>query len=187
MSSGAGGATPPNWFALVTYIPEPLSSFLDDLRRELVPAYAPRAHVTILPPRPLAVTTGTVVEKLNAEVVDLTAFEIEARSVEIFPNTAVIYIGLSAGRGELQRIHDRLNNGPLGYDEPYPYCPHITLAQDLRPEEVPHLFEKARRHWSEFQGDRSFPAGTMTFVKSTNQNSWLDLAHWSLNAVSSVR
>jgi len=157
------------------------------LRRELVPAYAPRAHVTILPPRPLAVSTGTVVEKLNAEMADLTAFEIEARSVEIFPNTAVIYIGLNAGCGELRRIHDRLNDGPLRYDEPYPYCPHITLAQDLQPDEVPQLYEKARRRWSEYQGQRSFPAGTMTFVQSTDQNSWLDLAHWRMNAVSSIR
>ena len=40
-------------FALVAYIPDPLASFLDNLRLELTPACKPHAHVTILPPRPL--------------------------------------------------------------------------------------------------------------------------------------
>ena len=44
-----------NVFALVIYIPDPLGRFLDDLRRELVPGCNPHAHVSVLPPRPLAV------------------------------------------------------------------------------------------------------------------------------------
>src|SRR5271157_1965000 len=43
-----------NVFALVIYVPEPLGRFLDDLRRELSPASNPHAHVSVLPPRPLA-------------------------------------------------------------------------------------------------------------------------------------
>ena len=42
-----------NSFALVSYIPEPLAGFLDRLRQELVPNCFLRAHVTILPPRPI--------------------------------------------------------------------------------------------------------------------------------------
>ena len=44
-----------NVFALVIYIPDPLGRFLDDLRTELVPGCNPHAHVSVLPPRPLAV------------------------------------------------------------------------------------------------------------------------------------
>ena len=44
-----------NVFALVIYIPDPLGRFLDDLRKELVPDYQPHAHVSVLPPRTLAV------------------------------------------------------------------------------------------------------------------------------------
>src|ERR1035438_9490908 len=44
-----------NVFALVIYIHDPLGSFLDDLRRQLVPGCNPHAHVSVLPPRPLAV------------------------------------------------------------------------------------------------------------------------------------
>src|SRR5215472_12727665 len=42
-------------YALVIYIPDPLGKFLDELRRELVPGCNPHAHVSVLPPRPLAV------------------------------------------------------------------------------------------------------------------------------------
>ena len=55
---GKGCHIPPeqrlNIYALVIYVPAPLGRFLDDLRRELVPTYKPRAHVSVLPPRPLA-------------------------------------------------------------------------------------------------------------------------------------
>ncbi len=44
-----------NVFALVIYIPDPLGRFLDDLRTALVPGCNPHAHVSVLPPRPLAV------------------------------------------------------------------------------------------------------------------------------------
>ena len=53
MAFGTGGAQRINLFALVVYIPDPLAGFLDDLRKELVANCLPRAHVTILPPRPL--------------------------------------------------------------------------------------------------------------------------------------
>jgi len=47
-----------NSFALVSYIPEPLAGFLDRLRQELVPDCFLRAHVTILPPRPICSPPG---------------------------------------------------------------------------------------------------------------------------------
>jgi hypothetical protein len=43
-----------NVFALVIYIPNPLGRFLDDLRLALVPDCNPHAHVSVLPPRPIA-------------------------------------------------------------------------------------------------------------------------------------
>ena len=187
MHSGSDGGKPINCFALVTYIPEPLGSFLDVLRRELVPGCLPRAHVTLLPPRTIAVPTPVVVEELNAEVADLAPFELQLEGVEIFERTSVIYIKLGVGREELKRIHDRLNKGPLRFDEPFEYEPHITLAQELKPEQVRGVFEEASRQWANLAPARSFPVETMTFVQNTDSNSWLDLAHWTLGAVPSVR
>jgi len=187
MSGGNNGAVPINCFALVTYIPGPLGEFLDLLRRELVPACVPRAHVTVLPPRPVLVPTGTAVEQLNEWIADAPAFEIEPQQVEIFETTSVIYIGLGGGREELRRLHDRLNAGHLGFAEPFSYHPHITLAQELSPDQVSSTHEEARRRWAEFQGERAFRVETVTFVQNTSDNRWLDLAHWTLGAVPTAR
>ncbi len=187
MSGGNNGAVPINCFALVTYIPGPLGEFLDHLRRELVPACVPRAHVTILPPRPVLAPTRTAVEQLSEWIAGVTTFEIETRQVEIFETTSVIYINLGGGRRELEEIHNRLNAGHLGFSEPFGYHPHITLAQELSPDQVARVREEAERRWAEYEGPRTFPAEKVTFVQNTSDNRWLDLAHWTLGAVSTVR
>ncbi len=187
MSPGSGGAAPISCFALVTYIPEPLGSFLDDLRRELAPGCLPRAHVTILPPRPLAAPTGEAIAELAGKTSELAAFEIEACAVGTFQETSVIYLGLGAGHLELQRIHDRLNTGLLEFREPFPYWPHITLAQDLTPEQVAPVRALAERRWADFRGSHSIPVETLSFVQSAENGRWLDLSHWSLKPVPLVR
>jgi 2'-5' RNA ligase len=187
MSSGNNGAVPINCFALVTYIPGLLGEFLDRLRRELVPACVPRAHVTILPPRPVLVPTGAAVEQLNEWIADVPAFDIETREIEIFETTSVIYIGLGGGREKLKRIHDRFNSGHLGFAEPFGYHPHVTLAQDLTPDQVAWTHAEAKRRWAEFKGERTFKVETITFVQNTSDNRWLDLAHWTLGAVPTAR
>lgn len=187
MSSGPGGTAPINCFALVMYVPEPLGSFLDDLRRELAPGCLPRAHVTVLPPRPLAAPTSEAIAELSAEISEVAAFEIEAGAVETFQETSVIYLGLGAGHCELQRIHDRLNTGLLEFYEPFSYWPHITLAQDLTPGQVAPVRALAERRWADLRGSHSIPIETLSFVQSTETGRWLDLAHWSLKPVPLAR
>jgi 2'-5' RNA ligase len=187
MSGGNNGVVPINCYALVTYIPGPLGEFLDELRRELVPTCLPRAHVTILPPRPVSSPAGAAIKQLNEWIAGIPAFEIEAREVEIFATTSVIYIGLGEGREELKRIHGRLNAGPLSFAEPFSYHPHVTLAQELGPEAVASALEEAKKRWAEFRGARTFAAEAMTFVQSTSDNRWVDLAHWTLGAVPTAR
>ncbi|HEX8985685.1 MAG TPA: hypothetical protein VF767_09645, partial [Bryobacteraceae bacterium] len=104
MISGDHGAMPINSFALVTYIPGELGAFLDELRRDLVPACMPRAHVTILPPRPLSAPKELAVEELDAEIRELASFEIEARSVDVFWKTSVIFLALGTGAAEMSRV-----------------------------------------------------------------------------------
>src|SRR5580704_4919864 len=86
-----------NNFALVTYIPDPLGRFLDDLRRELAPGCTPHAHVTILPPRSLAATPLEATEAVRRLVSDLGRFEIETARVEIFPVSEVVYLTIGEG------------------------------------------------------------------------------------------
>ncbi len=180
------GAEPINSFALVTYIPGQLGEFLDELRRELVPACMPHAHVTILPPRPLSVTPEEAWSHMYPLIKDFSAFEVHTTEVDIFGSTSVIFVGVGAGRTELRQMHDRLNHGPSGFAEPFPYHPHITLAQELDPDQVAEVYRTAKRRWAEYRGERSFSADTVTFVQNTTRNQWLDLAHCHLG-VPSIR
>src|SRR5580658_6584584 len=108
-SNGDCGGVPAeerlNVFALVIYIPGPLGAFLDDLRRELVPHYNPHAHVSVLPPRPLAVPWQTASEEARALTADWAPFDVELTKVAVFPLTGVVYIELGEGAGELRRMH----------------------------------------------------------------------------------
>src|ERR1700732_3148613 len=91
-----------NSFALVSYIPEPLAQFLDHLRCELVPNCFLRAHVTILPPRPIQSTPEKAWEQLRETAYTLDPIDIELSGVEIFPHSDVIYIAIGSGHEELK-------------------------------------------------------------------------------------
>ncbi len=65
-----------NVFALVIYIPDPLGRFLDDLRKELVPGCNPHAHVSVLPPRPLAVDWRVASEQVHRCAASRSPFEV---------------------------------------------------------------------------------------------------------------
>jgi len=168
---------PINSFALISYIPEPLGGFLDSLRRELVPRCQAKSHVTVLPPRPLA--TGlpeNAWRNLNDSLDGFPPFRVELSSIEVFKGTNVIYLSVGAGFRELEQMHAALNRGPLRFAEPYLYHPHVTLAQELSPEQVESAVALARRRWREFPYSHSFTVDQLTFVQNTVENRWTDIA-----------
>src|SRR5579864_788871 len=171
-----------NVFALVIYIPDALGRFLDDLRRELVPHYNPHAHVSVLPPRPLAVDWSVASDQVRSLTDGWAPFEIELTDIGIFPVTDVIYIQLGAGAAELSRMHAVMNSRALGFQEPFPYHPHVTLAQEIPVGEVETVCQTALERWREYRGPRSFRADRAVFVQNTLQNCWIDLAEYSLGA-----
>ena len=173
----------PNVFALVIYIPDPLGAFLDDLRRELVPGCNPHAHVSVLPPRPLSVDWQTASEEARILAGGWMPFDVELTNVEIFPGTEVIYLEVGAGMPELRGMHAAMNNHALEFREPYPYQPHITLAQEIEHKEVPRLYELAIQRWREFRGPRTFRAERAVFVQNTHESVWVDLASYSFGPV----
>ena len=172
-----------NVFALVIYIPDPLGRFLDDLRRELVPGCNPHAHVSVLPPRPLAVDWQVAGEQVRMCAGNSSPFDIVLERIAIFPVTNVIYVELGQGADEMGRFHAAMNSGPLEFDEPFAYHPHITLAQEIPPGEVAAVNRRARELWNAYDGPRSFRAERTTFVQNTLGNCWIDLAEFSLGAV----
>ena len=175
MFSDPSGVEYLNSFALVSYISEPLAGFLDRLRCELVPKCFLRAHVTILPPRPIESAPEKAWTELRNAAYDLQPFDVELTAVEIFPVSDVIYIAIDKGQDDLKRMYSQLNTGRLSYREPFPYHPHITLAQNLTPDQVDELSEVARTRWSEYKGPRGFRVEVITFVQNTRWHGWNDL------------
>lgn len=168
-----------NLYALVTYLPEPLRRFLNDLRMELVAGCHLRAHVTILPPRTLACRTAAW-NQLATKMPDFDPFELELGDICVFEDTNVIYLSIWRGRERLMELHDRLAQGALAFKEPFDFQPHITLAQGLPPEQVPAAQEYAAQAWAAYSGPRSFTLDLMTFVQSTRESDWIDLGEVSL-------
>jgi 2'-5' RNA ligase len=169
-----------NVFALVIYIPDPLGQFLDDLRRELAPQCNPHAHVSVLPPRPLAVEWQAAAGQARALTERWAPFEIELAGLQIFPVTNVIYIEIGAGAADLRRMHAAMNAGALEFQEPFLYHPHITLAQEIPHQEVRAIYELAQRRWREYRGCGVFRVERTVFVRNTLNNGWIDLAECRL-------
>jgi 2'-5' RNA ligase len=172
-----------NVFALVIYIPGPLGRFLDDLRREVVPDSNPHAHVSVLPPRPLAVSWQTASEQARALTDSWSPFDIQLTSIQVFPVTHVIYLEVGAGASELRRMHAAMNGTSLAFQEPFPYHPHVTVAQEIPHSGVEAVHEIAQRRWREYKGERTFCAKHAVFVQGTIDNQWIDLAEYSFGAV----
>lgn len=163
-------------FALVSYIPDPLARFLDELRMELTPGCRPRAHLTVLPPRPLEQSLKEAVDRIVDESRTIAPFGVRLGEVAIFEATHVVYLEIAGGAKELREYYDLLNRGPLAHPEAFPYHPHITLAQDIPAEAAPGLAEIARRRWADYNGPRSFVVSTLSFVQQVAPSVWIDVA-----------
>jgi 2'-5' RNA ligase len=186
--SGPDPAERINSFAVVAYLKGPLAEFIDNLRAELVAGCESHAHVTILPPRSVSAATEDAATLITRRVNDFAAFPIEATGIRVFPVTQVIYADIGAGASELRDLHRRLNTDELYFEEPFEYHPHLTLAQNLQPEDVDGLFELADRRWHEFRRSHSggFMVDILTFVQNTAGNRWMDLAEWELRSPAGV-
>jgi len=169
-----------NSFALVSYIPEPLAGFLDRLRQELVPNCFLRAHVTILPPRPLSSSPEAAWEVVRNLAPRFAPFEVEMTQLQVFPVSDVIHIDIGRGREEMERMHEGLNVDGLKFTESYPYHPHVTLAQELKGDEVDELARVARARWAESTLPKTFLVEEVFFVQNTRRKQWLDLGESAL-------
>ena len=171
------GVEPINSYAVVFYAAGPLAKFLDDLRSELEPGHPVlRSHVTVLPPRELSADPEEALSQLRRQSGEFNHFHAVLGGIRTFAGTNVVYLSVANGFDDLQRMHRRLNQNALEFAEPYPYHPHITLAQGLPPERVQGAFARARECWDAYQGPRHFLCQSMYFVRGTSDAKWIDLA-----------
>lgn len=175
MGSCNGVGSPINSFALVSYLPDPLAGFLDRLRTELVTECHAKAHVTVLPPRPLGCQPAQAWQEILDTLQDFQPFRVELGQIEIFPKTQVVYLSVNEGHAELKRLHQILNRGCLACNEPFTFHPHVTLAQDLPPGQAVAAAEMAASRWKEFAHPRWFEVDRLTLVQNTLENHWRDL------------
>jgi 2'-5' RNA ligase len=168
-------------FALVSYIPDPLATFLDDLRIELTPLAKPRAHVTVLPPRPHDHDLAETIERLKIESKPFHSFRVEIGDIEIFQASHVVYLGFRRGVVELCELYKALNQGSLEYAESFPYHPHVTIAQNIAPAAAPQLAEIAIDRWAHYTGPRGFTVSRFSFVQHVAPSVWVDVATIELN------
>jgi 2'-5' RNA ligase len=173
-----------NSFALISYFSGPLAEYLTRLRRELVSDCEARAHLTVLPPRPMEGSVEDAARGLVRGLQDFQPILVMLGDVEMFPESRVIYVSVTAGHTELERLHDALNIGGLAFEEPFPYHPHVTLAQDLPSESIAAVLGHARSYWNRWPHPRSFVVEKLTLVQNSLENQWFDLE--DVNLVSRV-
>ena len=144
------------FFALVSYVPQPLGRFLDQLRRSLPGNEFPQAHITLLPPRPLRVIPEIASQRAQDVLGQFSAFDVELNSVRSFPGTNVLYLDLTAGNENVRQLHHALNSGDLHHREQFEFHPHLTLGGPLPASSVGIMRDKAERGWKLFGANRRF-------------------------------
>jgi 2'-5' RNA ligase len=183
MGSPSVPGEPINQYALVTYLPEELGAFLDQVRKELVPACQARSHLSILPPRSLAVPAEQAEMQVQLLSRHVQPFVVRVGAVEVFPITGVIYLELEAGKEAVETLHASLNLGAFSFPEPYPFHPHITLAQNFPVDAGLGCLDQARDKWAGYQGRREFLLDRVVFVQNSNTNCWKDLRTFPLQGM----
>ena len=134
-------------FALVSYMPEPLRSWLVRLR-ELLPVEASsEPHVTILPPRPLTLPLNEAQEKIASVLDNCPRFEIELSGIRAFRETNVLYLEVSDGAHMLRRLHSQLDTGEFRFQECFDFHPHVTIGGPVAPAEMEALSSRAADAW----------------------------------------
>src|ERR1700726_5194444 len=127
MDASNGRETRINSFALVSYLPGSLAELLDEIRHDFAPESRAKAHLTILPPRPLiefpskpaGTAAAEAMDELRVRLQEFPPFKVALGEIEIFEGTQVIYVSIQNGFAELERMHSALNIGRVAFREPY--------------------------------------------------------------------
>lgn len=116
-------------------VPEPHHS---ELRACRTRAGDPQArcvppHVTLLPPTQVGAADLPVIEKHLACVSHRhEPFELHLCGTGTFrPVSQVVFVQVAAGLSQCELIEAAVRAGPLHRETPFPYHPHVTIAQDV--------------------------------------------------------
>ncbi len=183
MGSCSAPSEPINQYALVTYLPGELGCYLDQLRRDLVSQCNARSHVSLLPPRSLDSSPLQAESQIRSLSFLARPVVVKIGKVCVFPRTSVIYLELKAGQPELEELHRKFATDALAFDEPYPFHPHITLAQNFEIGTVDERVQQAQLQWDAYSGPREFLLDRVVFVQNSSGNCWIDLKTFHLQGL----
>ncbi len=145
-----------NWggFALVAYVPDPLQSLLNSLRASIPGIPLPPVHITVLPPRPLALPIEQACKRVEDITSDTPAFEAELSEVRYFAQSDFLYLDIAEGGNKIYDIHAKLNAGDLSHPEVYEFRPHLTLGGPVPQNLTQATQETTTSRWQELQCPR---------------------------------
>lgn len=149
-------AAPFGAFALVTYVPDPLGCFIDQLRRSLPGDGFAQAHITILPPRPLQVPIETASEFAQAALSRFSPFTVALGEIGCFPGTNLLFLDLVRGQGEIQNLHKALNLDVLEHQERFEFWPHLTVGGPISEPELTESRQRVSEIWLTRNGAKAF-------------------------------
>lgn len=142
------------FLALVSYIPDPLGSFLHGLRQTLPGTDHTEPHVTVLPRRLLPRRESN--ERARSILAQFPAFDVEFSTVRHFPETNVLYLDVMVGNDRLHELHDALNTGGLAHPEDFEFRPHLTLSGSLPNGDLDTAQRRAEQVWAALPCPRRF-------------------------------
>jgi len=140
-------------------IPEPWGSMLTSRRAETgdpQAAYVP-AHLTLLGPTEVARDSlPAVVAHLAGVAAAHPPFTLHLRGTGTFrPITEVVFVAVAAGISECEVIAGAITSvEELRRETRFPYHPHVTVAQDVAPEDLDKVYEELADFSARFEVNR---------------------------------
>jgi len=169
------------FFALVSYVPEPLGSTLDRLKHSVGGERSSPAHVTLLPPRPLRSDPEAAYVRIREVLAGFPAFELELTEICRFPATNVLYLAVGKGHEQIREIYRALNLGELHHQEEFEFLPHLTLAYPADLESAEKMRLELDKAWSQHRPAEAFVVDRAVFISRTPDGGWNQLGEHSLS------
>jgi 2'-5' RNA ligase len=165
---------------VVVDIPEPWAS---DLRRARASYNDPLAatvpaHVTIIPPTTVDRERLDVLgEHLSACCAAARAFRMRLRGTGTFrPVSPVVFVALAEGISGCEQLHRALRSGCLDRPAPFPYHPHVTVAQEVEEKDLDRAFKEL----ADF--DEVFEVTSLALYFQSDDGAWVRVRSFPLGA-----
>jgi 2'-5' RNA ligase len=136
------GQDAPPWpltIGVAVPIPEPFLGELGAYRERFGDplAHAIVAHITLVPPTPIADERHLerVIEHLSQVAGGLVPFQLVLAGAGTFrPVSPVVFVPIVTGEPQVRAIEAQVRRGPLDRPLQFPYHPHVTVAHDVAEE-----------------------------------------------------